>query len=42
MTVATRKEAWEAANKIFPTDYEQDTIACILTGYCILFVICRK
>lgn len=33
MTVASRKEAWEAANKIFPSDYEPDTRASQNAGY---------
>ncbi len=33
MTVRSRKEAWEAANKIFPTDYEPDTRASQNAGY---------
>lgn len=33
MTVRSREEAWKAANKIFPTDYEPDTRASQNAGY---------
>lgn len=33
MTVRTRAEAWNAANRIFPTDYEPDTRASKNAGY---------
>lgn len=33
MTVKNRKEAWEQANKLFPTDYEKDERASANAGY---------
>ena len=33
MTVRSIKEAWNAANRIFPTDYEHDTRASKNAGY---------
>lgn len=33
MTVRSKEEAWEVANKIFPTDYEPDTRAGRNAGY---------
>jgi len=33
MTVDNRKQAWEAANKIFTTDYEKDEAASVNVGY---------
>lgn len=33
ITVATRDQAWEAANKIFPTDYEKDEASSQRAGY---------
>ena len=33
MEVRTREEAWEEVNKIFPTDYEQDTASSERAGY---------
>lgn len=33
MTVSNRAEAWEAANKMFPTDYEKDVFLSQRAGY---------
>lgn len=33
MEVRTREEAWEAVNKMFPTDYQQDTASSERAGY---------
>lgn len=33
MTVSSRAEAWKAANKIFPTDYEKDEASSQRAGY---------
>ena len=33
MTVNSREAAWKAANELFPTDYEQDSIATRNAGY---------
>ena len=32
-TVATREQAWQEANKIFPTDYEKDEASSKRAGY---------
>lgn len=37
MTVTTIKDAWTAANEIFPTDYEQDANRSKRAGYPIYF-----
>ena len=33
ITVNTKAEAWEAVNRIFPTDYEKDEAASVNAGY---------
>lgn len=37
MTVRNRTEAWEVADKIFPTDYELDSVRSKNAGYDIWF-----